>query len=65
MRDKTSRLTPDVGELEARYIINAGVDETDEWRWTFRYVKVSNDDLPGLGCNGENAQHGSHVNNRS
>ena len=23
---------PELGELEARYIINAGVDETDEWR---------------------------------
>jgi len=41
------RENPELGELEARYIINAGVDETDEWRWTFRYVKVSNDDLPG------------------
>ena len=57
------RENPELGELEARYIINAGVDETDEWRWTFRYVKVSNDDLPGLGCNGEHAQHRSHVNN--
>ena len=50
-------LNLELGEPEAGNITDVGVDETDEWRWTFGQLNVSNH-LSGLGCNEEQAQKG-------
>jgi hypothetical protein len=51
-------------ELEAGDITDTSVGETDEWRWTFGDLNVSNRP-PGLGCNGERAQERGHGSNQS
>jgi hypothetical protein len=60
------RLWPnlELGGLKAGDITDAGVDETDEWRWTFEHLNVPNH-LPGLGCYGEHAQERGHGSNQS
>ena len=44
----------ELGELEAGNITDAGVDETDEWRWTFEHLTFPTI-CPGSGSNGEHA----------
>jgi hypothetical protein len=48
-------LNLELGEPEAGDITDLGLDETDEWRWTFGQLNFSNY-LSGLGCNEEQAQ---------
>src|SRR4029077_5975125 len=57
-------LNLELRELKARDITDTSVGETDEWRWTFGNLNVSNRP-PGLGRNGERAQERGHGSNRS
>jgi hypothetical protein len=54
----------ELGELEASDITDAGVYETDKWRWTVEHLYVPNH-LRGLGCNGEHAQEREQGSNQS
>jgi hypothetical protein len=49
-----------LGEIEVGDITDAGLNETDEWRWTVEHLN-----LTGLDCNGERAQERSHGSNQS
>lgn len=59
-----SRMNPELGEPEAGDITDAGLNETDEWRWTVGHLNVSNRP-PGLGSNGERTQERGDGSNRS
>ena len=59
-----SRMNPELGEPEAGDSTDAGLNETDEWRWTVGHLNVSNRP-PGLGSNGERPQERGHGSNRS
>ena len=48
-------LNLELGGPEGRDISDGGVNETDEWRWTFGHGEVS-DHVPGHRCNEEEAQ---------
>jgi hypothetical protein len=57
-------LNLELGGLEAGDTADASMDETDEWRWTFGHLNVSNHP-PGLACHEERAQERGHGSNQS